>query len=98
MKNPIDRLTRRWKRKQEKEQIRHTLPNPSFSDATRFEIESKRRGASPGRVKLFREHGLSPEFSKARRERNKQRRLARTSRGHRLPHGRQTRPKVKQHG
>jgi hypothetical protein len=96
VKNPIDRITQRWRRKKEREDVRHTLPDPGFSDATKFEMPSTRKGASPSRVKRFHEHGLFPEFSKKRRERNKQRRLVRMSKGNRLPHGRAVLPGPRQ--
>jgi hypothetical protein len=95
MKYPIDRITKRWRRKQEQEQVRHTMPSMKelLADAPShgFTLPSKRKGASPSRIKRFHEHGINPKWSKARRERNKVRALRRTCR-RRLPHGRQTQP------
>jgi len=95
MKNPIDRLTRRWKRKQEEQPAK--LQDPRFETAKRTKLPSTRRGA---RANLFRQYGVNPAWSKARRERNKAKNLRKLARGQRgaLPHGRQTRPKVKRHG
>ena len=103
MKNPIDRITQRWRRKKEREVVGPSPSMPSVAELLkdvperhRFSLPSTRKGASPSRTKRFHEHGLFPEFSKKRRERNKQRRLVRMSKGNRLPHGRAVLPGPRQ--
>lgn len=84
MKNPLDKITRRWRRKQE-EPIVHEVPEGKY-----YQTPITRKG-NRADLKRLRRHGANPEWSKKRRVRNKRHRVMLQFRGHK-PHGRQTKP------